>query len=237
MKFQTILLFAAAASFAFANSLEVSDDEGAVAPNSSTDAGISSEPETGLDEPSIPEGTEDTPSGGDADVASSDNVPSDSTSADVPADSDSTTPGDSDSANPSVDTDSSNPSIDTDAANPDDAGEASDDYGESNPIDSVDGVDAADANGEGSDDYGEGNPAEGTTTNNTVDSLDANDVNGESANAADAGEASADEDDSSMDSAVAAGIAGAAAVSSAGIFLWIKRSKRSELESSPLNMA
>ena len=62
------------------------------------------------------------------------------------------------------------------------------------------------------------------------------DVNGENAEDGDAAEESAAEEEDSSNAGIAAGIAGAAALSSAGIFLWVKRSKRSEVETNPLTM-
>ncbi|KAL6612505.1 hypothetical protein U3516DRAFT_664275 [Neocallimastix sp. 'constans'] len=206
MKFQSILLFAATAAFAYANSLDVSEDEDAVAPGS-TDAGVSSEPE-GIDNPSnpsnplvteididadTPAGNEETPDSGD--VASSDNTPDNANAIDTPDNAD---------------------AIDT-------------------PADSTtaDDTPLTDTAGEGSDDYGDNEqPAEG----GNAEGVDANDVNGEDGEDGDAAEQSAAEEEDSSNAGIAAGIAGAAALSSAGVFLWVKRSKRSEVESNPLTM-
>lgn len=239
MKFQTILLFAATAAFTYANSLEVSEDEDAIAPGS-TDAGISSEPE-GIDNPSNPLDTEidtgitdaDTPAGNEVtpdsgDVASADNTPDNADSIETPDNADSIeTPADSTTTNDTPITDSSNPS--DDIAN---AGEGSDDYGDDNGINAADnaGVADGDAAGEGSDDYNE-QPAEG----GEAEGVNANDVNGENAEG-DAAEQSADEEEDSSNAGIAAGIAGAAALSSAGIFLWVKRSKRTDVETNLLTM-
>jgi len=242
MKFQSILLFAATAAFAYANSLDVSEDEDAVAPGS-TDAGVSSEPE-GIDNPSnpsnplvteididadTPAGNEETPDSGD--VASSDNTPDNANAIDTPDNADAIdTPADSTTADDTPLTDSANPS--DDIAN---AGEGSDDYGDDNGINAADNAGVADgeAAGEGSDDYGDNEqPAEG----GNAEGVDANDVNGEDGEDGDAAEQSAAEEEDSSNAGIAAGIAGAAALSSAGVFLWVKRSKRSEVESNSLTM-
>jgi len=115
-----------------------------------------------------------------------------------------------------------------------DSGEASDDYGNDSSINNADNTqapadkadvsgDSANAdNGEGSDDYGEAENG-GAIDNANVDSNDVANANAEAA-----GENSADEEDSSTGTKAAFGIAGAAALSSAGIFLWVKKSKRNE---------
>ncbi|KAG4084067.1 hypothetical protein H8356DRAFT_1436439 [Neocallimastix lanati (nom. inval.)] len=113
-----------------------------------------------------------------------------------------------------------------------DSGEASDDYGNESSINNIDNTqapaDSADVsgdsanadNGEGSDDYGEADNS-GVTDNAGVNSNDVTNADAE-------GENSADEEESSTGTKAALGIAGAAALSSAGIFLWVKRSKRNE---------
>jgi hypothetical protein len=154
------------------------------------------------------------------------NYPTDNTSGNFPTDSTST-------GYPGTDGISGNDTpAGTPAGTPADAGEASDDYGNDASINNIDnapvpadgsspvGTTSDNAeNGEASDDYGD---------TNAVDNLDNADVNSNDTNDAGA-EQSADEgDDSSNTGAIAAGVAGAAALSSAGVFLWVKRSKRNQ---------
>ena len=281
MKFQTILLFAAAASFVFANGLEVSEDEDIVDTTSTeglpaeglpadipvlagdnndagmdyNDAGIESDIDdtldnTPADEPidtavNIPAGE---PIDGYSNIPASEpidgysNIP-----AGEPIDGYSNIPaGEPIDAYGNIPADESIGAADNipaadyapvDAA----AAETPAEAGDSNPADAADIAEA-------SDDYGD------NTTEANVDSLDAADVadvadvtvdgdeavNVDDLDAEDAenAEDSAVEDDYSSDSTLAAaGIAGAAALSSAGIFLWIKKSKKETFENSPLNMA
>jgi len=202
MKFQTILLFAAATTFAFANSLEVSDTEDVAPVNE--DAGVASEPEGPADESKAEENP--------ADESKAEENPADDEAEKQDDDvAENDTPADDSKAEetPSKDDAEGDKPADADAA------EGSDDYDEENG----NATDAAD--GEGSDDY---NAEEGTG-------------NVEDQDVKDAEEDSADEEEGVDSTTVAAGIAGAAALSSAGIFLWVKRSKQSEVENSPLNMA
>jgi hypothetical protein len=215
MKFQNILLLAAA-TLVYANALELSDDETDLAPNTE-DIGISSEPETGLDEPSTPDNTsldapldakDESPEENDIDSTIIDNTSPESVEQE---------------GDPEIDDSPDDASLDNAEA----AGEVSDDYG---PDEAVKG-----AEGEASDDYGDD---EKPTEGNSVDDLDVNDVDADAAGAtSEVSEGEGEEDDSSDTAAFAAGIAGAAALSSAGIFLWVKRAKREEIENAPLNMA
>jgi len=163
--------------------------------------------------------------------------PTDNTSSNYPTDNTSTGYPGSDSVSGN-NTPSGIPSS-TPAGTPVDAGEASDDYGNDAAINNVDnapvpadGVSPASGStpagaadgtnnaGEASDDYGD---------TNGVDNLDNANVNSNDTHDAGA-EQSADEagEESSNTGAIAAGLAGCAAVSSAGIFLWVKRSKRNQ---------
>ncbi|ORY24032.1 hypothetical protein LY90DRAFT_118112 [Neocallimastix californiae] len=193
MKFQTILLFAAATSFAFANSLEVSDTEDVAPVNE--DAGVASEPEAPADETKAEEN------------------PADEDAQENPADEDVEKPEDDVAENDTPADDETKDDETKSDETPADA-EGSDDYDEENGQ----ATDAAD--GEGSDDY---NDEEGT---GKVEDQDVKDAE----------EDSADEEEGVDGTTVAAGIAGAAALSSAGIFLWVKRSKQSAVESNPLTM-
>lgn len=110
--------------------------------------------------------------------------------------------------------------------------ENSDDYGNTEPIDQIDNtnVSAEDANGENSDDYGnsdpidqiDNTPAEGADQLDGVDAANAEDENNSS---------DVEDNGSSNGGKVAGGLAGVAALSSAGLFYYIKRSKHAGLES------
>jgi len=203
MKFQTILLFAAATSFAFANSLEVSDTEDVAPVNE--DAGVASEPEAPADETKAEENP--------ADETKAEENPADEDAQENPADEDVEKPEDDVAENDTPADDETKDDETKSDETPADA-EGSDDYDEENGQ----ATDAAD--GEGSDDY---DAEEGT---GKVEDQDVKDAE----------EDSADEEEGVDGTTVAAGIAGAAALSSAGIFLWVKRSKQSAVESNPLTM-
>lgn len=96
-------------------------------------------------------------------------------------------------------------------------GEASDDYGDANPIDQLDGVAPADT----LDNANVESDAEGAEAADGINAADANAGENSEEDGA-AGESV----DSTNTGAVAAGLCGAAALSSAGIFLWVKKSKR-----------
>jgi len=211
MKFQTALLFIAATSFALAaESVEVSDIEDFSPANVQEDSGVKSEPESldaGNDLPNtLPEGDDlpDTLPEEPVDIPSTPPVTDDS--ADVASNevAPSTEPTQEETP---IDSANAEEKPVTEAAN----GEYSDDYGDSNEIEKVDGADVA-----------------------ADDNIAAEIENVENADAAaadvgDDAEDSADENDSS-DATIAAGLAGAAALSSAGIFIWVKRSRRTNID-------
>jgi len=103
--------------------------------------------------------------------------------------------------------------------NVNDAAEASDDYDDNAPVEADADADA----GEGSDDYEENAPvsaANGVDVNDATDAADANEAPEES-----------EADDEVDNGTIAAAIGGAAVLSSAGIFIYIRKSKRSGLQS------
>lgn len=199
MKFRTILLLTATASLALANALDISDVE--------DDAGIINQDdniESEIDD-TIDKIDEVNPDAID-DIIPDDAIPE----VDEKKDDDVINDGEA-----SDDYNTVEGAEGAEEAAGEAAGEASDDY------DEIAGL--LDADGEGSDDYDSGISIE------KIDELDA--AEGEKADTdADAGadEKSDNEDDSGSDATVAAGIAGAAALSSAGIFLWIRKSKRTD---------
>lgn len=200
-------------------------------PNTSNDTPIvpPSFPNTSNDTPVVPPSFPNTPvTDNTSDQTQNDSIPDfPSVDSEVPPVTDNT-------SNDSTSNDSVSGSDNTPSN--EDAGEGSDDYGNDDSINNIDNAqvpadnienasvsgdnviadtDDTNANGEGSDDYGE------TNANDTSDSANVNnnDVNAEAEN-------SADEEESSTGTNAALGIAGAAALSSAGIFLWVKKSKR-----------
>jgi len=228
MKFYAAL-FLLSASLVLGNGLNLSEDEADVA-NNGFDAGFgeSSEPEvdhnTAPVESPIPTSfpNQDTTVPSSPVVTTNDNTsfPVDNTN--IPADNTSGFPADNTSFPPSSDNVSGSnvPVVDN--------GEGSDDYGDDASINNIDSAPAGNTdsvnpvvdNGEGSDDYGEDN-AVNEADNADVNSNDVNDAAG------DAGEQS-DDEDGSLSTGTKAAMGVGAVGAAAGIFLWVKRSKRTD---------
>ncbi|KAL6604361.1 hypothetical protein U3516DRAFT_51301 [Neocallimastix sp. 'constans'] len=223
MKYYNALFLLSALSLTLANNLEVSDFEGNDVANSGFDAGFgeSSEPDIDHNEaplenpivpPSFPNTSNDTPIVPPSFPNTSNDTPV------VPPSFPNTPVTDNTSDQTQNDSIPDFPSVDSEVP------PVTDSTGnDSTSNDSVSGSDNTPSNedaGEGSDDYGSDDYGE-TNANDTSDSANVNnnDVNAEAEN-------SADEEESSTGTNAALGIAGAAALSSAGIFLWVKKSKR-----------
>ncbi|ORX71706.1 hypothetical protein BCR32DRAFT_330081 [Anaeromyces robustus] len=105
----------------------------------------------------------------------------------------------------------------------DDNGEGSDDYGDSKPVDQLDGIAPADT-------LDGANVSDGEQGADGINAADANDEGEQSSpdgvEGAEAEKTADGNDEGLSPTSIAAGLCGAAAVSSAGIFFWVKKSKR-----------
>jgi len=293
MKFQNILLFFAAATFAFASSVEISDQEDLVP---TADQSIESDTEIidkvqSINEKSDEENVllsenekpndNDEDDDDDVDVASDDKKPEDDDKAEDAVD----TPKDDIKDEIEIDEDDDDVVVDTnkkpdddvDVADHDenvseeeneekkpttpkpakteekpnsnevpaetkdevpvavdeDKGEASDDYGDDNGVDALDAVDA----GEASDDYGNDASVDAVDAADTPDAPVKNEIkktNTKTVRPAAQSEESEEENGSEPVVPYAAGVAGAAFLSSAGIIFWLKKSKRNSIEDAPM---
>ncbi|ORX51099.1 hypothetical protein BCR36DRAFT_583159 [Piromyces finnis] len=234
MKFyNALLLLAATLTLTLGNGLDVSDIEDNISGVGLEDGfGESSEPEIDTNMAPV-----ETPEAPETPVIVPPSFPS--VDNNVPT-TDSIPPPSMDSvnSNPVTDSVNTNPSVDSVPPYSDntgvtppsaegisgqnvDNGEASDDYGSTDQIDQIDNADVNPQDvvddGEASDDYGN---ADGIDQVDGIDSANANDVTSD------------DEDEGlSTSGKVASGLAGAAALSSAGVFYYIKKSKRAGLQS------
>ncbi|ORX60233.1 hypothetical protein BCR32DRAFT_330938 [Anaeromyces robustus] len=227
MKFQTILLLVAASAVVLAKP-ELSEDE--------NDTGVMSEPEnnnTSLDiEPDIPV---ENP----IDSISSSDVPNDTQEDDAANDNNLPQEEDENANNDDLPQDEGEIQ-EGDVA--DNAGEKSDDYEELNVTDDakIDGNNEGEASEENLDDGAIIIDTNNDNNDDITTNIDTNKVENTNKEnkivATDDGEKSDDDSNGSEVTGIAVGIAGAAALSSAGIFIWVKKSKRSAVENAPLTM-
>jgi len=251
MKFyNALLILAATVSLTLGNSLEISDVEDETLAGNVLDEGFGG---VELDQnqapieppitPSYPTTTDDSSNIVPPTYPSSDNVQPNVDA--IPA---------TDAYAPAADETSGTTPDSTTTQPQEDVGEVSDDYGNTDALDQIDNAnvepsldnandEAATDNAENSDDYGENEGVDAVDAINTVDAVDAvdaadtldqagNDVADDSADALNVDDATSDDEaDSSVGGTVAGGLAGVAALSSVGLFYYIKKSKYVGLES------